>query len=214
MFSRHALSLAAVILLPLHASAAETLWTEIIVRVYDATGASADDHRASLRIAASIVSAASVELIWRHCNEPAARPGTPAFDRRGDNPCELPLGPRELAVRIVRSRGVDDRSRELPLGDALINTRTGSGVLATIYIDRVDWMADITGIDRRTLLGRAIAHELGHLLMATSAHASYGLMRPVWSQTEIRRRHTNDWLFRAKEIAAIKARMAVLVSPR
>jgi hypothetical protein len=214
MSSRHALSFAAVILLPLHASAAETLWTEITVRVYDATGASANDRHASLKIAASIVSAASVELIWRHCNEPAAQPGTPAFDRRGENPCELPLAPGELAVRIVRSGPVDDQSRELPLGDALINTRTGTGVLATIYIDRVDWMAEHTGIDRRALLGRAIAHELGHLLMATSAHASHGLMRPVWSQSEIRRRHTNDWMFRPKEIAAIKARMAVLVGPR
>jgi hypothetical protein len=83
-------------------------------------------------------------------------------------------------------------------------------VLATIYLDRVEWMAQQTGIDPRALLGWAIAHELGHLLMATSAHAANGLMRPIWLQSEIRRRHNADWTFRPTEIAAIRERAAFL----
>jgi hypothetical protein len=197
-------------LLPLNASAAETLWTEVIVRVYDATGASTRARRASLEIASSIVSAASVELIWRHCNEPTGKAGTAAVDPRHVSRCDLPLAPRELAVRIVRSGTVDEQRRDLPLGDALINARTGGGVLATIYLDRVEWMAAQTGIDPRALLGRAIAHELGHLLMATSAHSSTGLMRPIWLQSEIRRRQNTDWMFRPKEIAAIRERVGFL----
>ncbi len=207
MTARHAL-FAAVMLLPLPAAAAETLWTEVTVRVYDATGAAPNARHAALEIAASIVSAASVELVWRHCNQP------PTVEAKSDrpyaNPCDRPLRPGELAVRIVRSGGtVDDQARELPLGDALINTRNGGGVLATIYIDRVDWMAALTGVDPRALLGRAIAHELGHLLMATSTHSANGLMRPIWLQSEIRRRHNNDWTFRPTDIAAIKARTAL-----
>ena len=66
MTARHTLSVAVVLLLPLPASAAETLWTEVAVRVYDATGAGPGARRASLDIASRIVSAASVELIWRH----------------------------------------------------------------------------------------------------------------------------------------------------
>ena len=112
MTARHVLSFAAVMLLPLPASAAETLWTEVTVRVYDATGISADTRRASLEIAASIVSAASVELIWRNCNEPAGKAGTPASTRLRTNPCNRPLAPGELAVRIVRSgRGRRTESR-------------------------------------------------------------------------------------------------------
>jgi len=209
MTARHVLSFAAAMLLPLQAAAAETLWTEVTVRVYDATGAAANARRASLEIAASIVSAASVELVWRHCNPPSGHVDATS-DRAHANPCDLPLRPSELAVRIVRSGAVDDQARDLPLGDALVNTRTGGGVLATIYIDRVDWMAAQTGVDPRALLGRAIAHELGHLLMATSTHAANGLMRPIWLQSEIRRRHNNDWTFRPTEIAAIKARTALL----
>jgi hypothetical protein len=31
------------------------------------------------------------------------------------------------------------------------------------------------------MLGRALAHELGHYLLASTAHTSYGLMRSTWS---------------------------------
>jgi hypothetical protein len=212
--TRLALSVAVVMLLPLNASAAETLWTEVIVRVYDATGASTSARRASLEIASSIVSAASVELIWRHCKESTNKTGAAAIDPGHASHCDLPLAPGELAVRIVRSGTVDEQMRDLPLGDALINKRTGGGVLATIYLDRVEWMAAQAGIDPRALLGRAIAHELGHLLMATSVHAATGLMRPLWLQSEIRRRQNTDWMFRPKEIAVIKERVATrLVRP-
>jgi len=195
MPSRHALSLAAMMLLPTQAHAAETLWTEVIVRVYDATGASAAERRAALDAAASIVSAASVELIWRTCE-----------GARNSGPCAAPLAPRELALRLVRSRTGSTTGGDLPLGDALIDTAAGSGVLATIYVDRVERMAAENRVNRDALLGRAIAHELGHLLMATSTHSVSGLMRSVWSQSEIRRGEKRDWTFAPRELAAIKAR--------
>ena len=196
-------------LLHVPAFAAETLFTEVTVRVYDNTGATEGERRPSLKIAASIVSAASVELLWKTCTEPARLAMSTNTRRQGA--CELPLAPGELAVRIVRSGVEDGTQRELPLGDATLNSQTGKGVLATIYIDRVNWMAEQTGVDAGALLGRAIAHELGHLLMATGAHGSNGLMRPVWSQSEIRRRQIDDWIFRPREIAAIKARAQALL---
>ena len=192
-------------LLHVPAFAAETLFTEVTVRVYDNTGATDDERRPSLKIAASIVSAAAVELLWKTCTEPARLAMS-----TNKSACETPLAPGELAVRIVRSGVVGTRG-ELPLGDATMNSQTGKGVLATIYIDRVNWMAEQAGVDAGALLGRAIAHELGHLLMATGVHGSNGLMRPVWSQSEIRRRQIDDWIFRPREIAAIKARAQALL---
>lgn len=194
--------------------AAETLWTEVTVRVYDNTGATEAERRPSLKVAASIVSAASVELLWKTCSEPAS-PAASTNARRQTG-CETPLAPGELAVRIMRSGIAATGTRgDLPLGDAMISALTGSGVLATVYIDRVNWMAEQANVDAHALLGRAIAHELGHLLMATGAHGSNGLMRPVWSQSEIRRRQIDDWIFRPREIAAIRARTQVLVkAPR
>jgi hypothetical protein len=202
---RHMLSVATVLILPLPAFAAETLWSEIVVRVYDSSGARGSERRAALAIAAAIVAPAAVELVWRMCDA-SGRPGSHSSSRRAD-PCQEPLGPRELALRLLRSVTVDTYRPDLALGNALIDNDVGAGVLATVYIDRVDWVAGRTGVDRSTLLGRAIAHELGHLLMATSVHHRRGLMRGVWTSSEIRRRREHDWAFEPEEIDAIKARM-------
>jgi hypothetical protein len=205
MPSRHVLSLVVVTLLPLPASAAETLWTEIIVRVYDTTGVPPDARRAALKIAASTVSSASIDVVMRTCPGSSKRQPSPA-SRRPD-PCNSPLIPGELALRIVVSGdAVDDDRSTRPLGEALIDTKARTGVLATVYADRVNWMAARTGVDPDELLGRAIAHELGHLLMGTSTHGATGLMRAVWSQSEMRRGETRDWAFEPREIAAIRAR--------
>jgi hypothetical protein len=204
MPSRHVLSLVVVTLLPLPASAAETLWTEIIVRVYDTTGVAPEARRAALKIAASIVSSASIDVVMRTCTGSKRQPSSAS--RRPD-PCNSPLAAGELALRIVSSGdAVDDDRSTRPLGQALIDTKARTGVLATVYADRVNWMAARTGVDADELLGRAIAHEVGHLLMGTSTHGTTGLMRAVWSQSEMRRGETRDWDFEPQEIAAIKAR--------
>jgi hypothetical protein len=203
MPSRYTLWLVALALLPRPASAAEVLWTEVIVRVYDGTGAAPDARRRALEIAGSIVSGASVEVVWRTCTGSARH----ASAHSRPDPCSSPLAAGELALRIASSGDVFDNDRTtVPLGEALIDTRARAGVFATVYADRVNWMAGQTGVDPHELLGRAIAHELGHLLMATSAHGTKGLMRPVWSPSEVRRQQKHDWSFEPQEIAAIKAR--------
>lgn len=205
MPSRHALSLVAAMLLPLPAAAAETLWSEVVVRVYDRTAAEPDARRRALGIAGSIISRASVEVIWRTCTGSSAL--RPPSDSRLD-PCSSPLAAGELALRIVASGdSIDDKRQLRPLGEALVGTKARAGVLATIYADRVDWMAAKTGVDPHELFGRAIAHELGHLLMATGAHGTKGLMRPVWSHYDLRRQQTRDWNFLPGELAAIRDRI-------
>jgi hypothetical protein len=116
------------------------------------------------------------------------------------------MAPRELAIRIVRAKIPPRYDGRLPLGDALIDTHARGGVLATVYIDRIEWLAQEAGTDRRTLLGRAIAHELGHLLLATTTHGPVGLMRAHWSREEVRRGQPRDWSFAPTELAAMRRR--------
>jgi hypothetical protein len=65
-------------------------------------------------------------------------------------------------------------------------------------------MARVGGVDGAILLARAIAHEIGHLLMGTTQHASNGLMRAVWSQAELRRKAAADWEFSKAEAQAMR----------
>jgi hypothetical protein len=177
---------------PSPASGAVTGWTDVVVRVYDAGGVLSGTSVTALDYARKTLEAASIDVIWRRCATPQV--------------CDAPMAPGELAIRIVRSAGPRQYSRLLPLGDAMLDVRSGSGVLATIYIDRVEWLAHEAGADSRTLLGRAIAHELGHLLLATTTHGPVGLMRALWSREEVRRGHPRDWNFAPAELAAMRVR--------
>ena len=47
--------------------------------------------------------------------------------------------------------------------------------------------------DNARLLGRAMAHEIGHLLLGTTHHASRGLMRGVWTTIDLQKDQPWDW---------------------
>jgi hypothetical protein len=171
---------------------AVTGWTDVVVRVYDANGVIPGTNRAALEYARKTLEAASIDVIWRMCATPRV--------------CNAPMAPGELAIRIVRSPEPRRYDGWLPLGDAMLEPRSGTGVLATIYMDRVERLAREAGTDGRLLLGRTIAHELGHLLLATTNHGPVGLMRAFWSHEEVRRGHPRDWNFAPGELAAMRRR--------
>jgi hypothetical protein len=193
MSSRHiaGLVLFSLTCAPSSTDGAVTAWTAVVVRVYDANGALAGTNRQALDQARKTLEAASIDVIWRMCPSSA---------------CDAPMAPGEFAIRIVRAPVPPRYDGTLPLGDALIDTRVRGGVLATVYIDRIEWLAHDAGTDRRTLLGRAIAHELGHLLLATTTHGPVGLMRAYWSREEVRRGQPRDWSFAPTELAAMRRR--------
>jgi hypothetical protein len=178
--------------IPSPTGGAVTAWTTVVVRVFDANGMMAGTNRQALDQARKALDAASIDVIWRMC------PASPS--------CNVPLAPGELAIRIVRAPVPQHYSGTLALGDATMDTRAGTGVLATVYIDRIEWLAHETGTDSRALLGRAIAHELGHLLLARTTHGPVGLMRAHWSQEEVRRGQPRDWSFAPTELAAMRRR--------
>ena len=175
-----------------------TATMRVPVRIYNAVSDfSADDQQIALAVAGKALSSASVDVAWTICEPGACR--TPA--------------PAALMVRVVQSPdGGQGDSRFL--GHALIDSRTRTGVLATVFIDRTRRVAGDLGLDHRVLLGHAIAHELGHLLLATPTHGNAGLMREVWSRDELLGTHRDDWIFDPSDAAAIRRRLARARSER
>jgi hypothetical protein len=176
------------------AAAAVTAWTDVDVRVYDAAGLDAKTRQAALDLANAALAAASVEIAWQICGVALPHPLR----------CDTRLTQAELAIRIVRTAAVPRGESGLRLGDAFIDSQSGRGVLATIYFDRVLLLSERTGRPLAMLLGRAIAHELGHLLMASNTHGPIGLMRAFWSQDEVRGGHASDWTFSPRDAHAIE----------
>jgi hypothetical protein len=141
-------------------------------------------------VARDVFATASIDVAWTMCE-----PGT----------CLKPSA-EALKVRIVLSPDRNEVNSGI-LGHALIDSRAHSGVLATIFLDRTQRLANDLGIDHRVLLGRAIAHELGHLLLGTSTHG-VGLMREVWSYDELLGERRGDWVFNPLDASAIRNRLA------
>ena len=167
----------------------------VVVRTY-ATSAAFGDLTPAVAAAAAILEDAGVGVTWANCDV--------AFVRGDENPCLAPLAANELAIRFVRLPPHLAEQDVATLGDSLIDTRLRTGSLATIYVNRVSVLAARCRVDVGTLLGRAIAHEIGHLLLGTAAHASSGLMRATWSQAALRRTAAEDWRFTAPDARAIR----------
>jgi hypothetical protein len=182
--------------LTVRADGAELGWTDVTVRVYhDGVVTEADEARA-LKTAGGILTAADVNLHWTHCHA-----GTPF-----DGACARPLAPDELALRLTRVRRPAAQTRALALGEALLPGPGTAPAFAQLYLERVDDLARRSGADAAVLLGRAIAHELTHLLTGDGRHPRTGLMRSIWSAGDLTRNQSVDWMLDPGNVAAIRAR--------
>jgi hypothetical protein len=171
----------------------------VVIRTYDGFGVPGRDLETARAIASDTLRAAGVEAAWTTCEA-----GTTGFDPMQERCRALPEA-AEVIVRIVGE--ADNLEGTIVLGNALVDKRAGHGVLATLFATRVAKMADQAGIDRGTLLGRAIAHELGHLLLGTSEHRPSGLMRARWTLDELRRAIPHDWRFSRRDANEIRWRV-------
>jgi hypothetical protein len=195
-----ALTIATILLFTAGASAAVVLPDAVTVRVYDVTNADATVTNAALAVARRTLVDAGIDVTWRQCDESIA--------------CGRPLAGGELIVRLAKAGGPANgtpasaaalRSRRgVPLGDAFVDPRARTGVLATIYVDRVAALARAAAMPLGTLLGHAIAHELGHLLLRSNRHAPQGIMRAVWLAEELRGGRAAGWQFTAQEASAMR----------
>jgi hypothetical protein len=169
------------------AAKAAIILNDVVVRVYDNTGLPDMVRRTSLTRAAEIFARAEVEIGWVHC--PAR--------------CSRAPSPDQLILRVTRSPAT-----AVGLGSSLIDPVLQAGRLATVYVDQVDAMARRSNTDRVAILSRAIAHEIGHLLLGTTEHTRSGLMRGIWTAEELRRNQGEDWQFSPFQRTLMRARIA------
>ena len=110
------------------------------------------------------------------------------------------------AIRIVLlpyETGDLRRSEQLVMGAA---TRTPSGTaIAYIFYRRVQAEAGRYEVSTDVVLACAIAHEVGHLLLPSRAHAPAGLMRACWRRDEFRRAEQGQLGFLPDDVARIRA---------
>jgi hypothetical protein len=170
------------------------------LRAYNGFGVAGPEIVLALRTAEEILRDAGLVPSWRECRTPSG-PSAAASDR-----CDDVVAGAEMVLRLVAA----PRSVRPPvtLGFSHVDAGTGVGTLATVFPDRVKAMAARTGTNAGVLMGRVVAHEVGHLLLGTMAHASGGLMRGHWTDEAVRAQVSGDWLFSRDE--AVRMRRAAL----
>ena len=164
----------------------------VTVRVY-ARSIRPSEFRTASELASRVLEAAGIGVSWLQCWSGDHGQESPSAD------CGRPLTRSDVIVRPIRAADFNAARNPESLGFSLVDVEKGAGTLATVYTDRVAVLARKAGVDSGALLGWAMAHEIGHLLLGTSEHAARGLMRERWSLAEVQRHQRQDWLFSVDE---------------
>ena len=186
----------------------------VVIRTFNYAQVSPDELARARATTERTFQRAGISLQWIDCRVPTDRPSS-IVDRPSssvDRPeCTEPLRDgSEFMMRLMVPAQPTDRGplRHIGMGSSLIDRASGGGALATIDSNLVMNIAYAAGVENSTLLGRAIAHEIGHLLLGHSQHSRDGLMRAIWSQDEIRGLRPASWQFSAAESAQMRQGLA------
>ena len=154
------------------------------------------------QIAASILSTASVEIVWLPCR---------SINLSNMTVCEAPRG--ALEIHILPEPLTTD-SHEDTLGIALLHDPAGDR--AAVFFSRAREVAATSagGIEVAQVLGCAMAHEIGHLLLKSGTHSREGVMRADFQTADFRKAVRNELTFTSAERDLIrKHRQAFSSSP-
>ena len=176
----------------LAASPAQADPINVVIRLYDTATGDRAGRTAAMRAATDAIASAGIAVKWRDCSRGGAA-----------HPCRTVRDAGDLVVRVVPAPKGDDT--EVQLGFAPIDPSGRATVVATVYYDVVLRVAHRTGLGANELLGRAIAHEIGHLLLRAPGHGHTGLMRPLWTDEELTLNRPGDWTFSEADRRQVQA---------
>jgi hypothetical protein len=151
------------------------------LRVYNSAKVARGNLNDAIELAQTIISHAGVSTCWDRASED---PAEALFtDLTGAAPSQrLKTDERgHLAVRIIR--GEPDRRFPGALGIALPFAKAGPH--AFVYYDTIERLSVPSSVTR--ILGHALAHEIGHVLLETTKHSEHGLMKARWSKLDFQR---------------------------
>jgi hypothetical protein len=175
----------------------ESKGRQVIVSIYNDAGVPGSILVGAERRAGSIFARANFEVAWVNCTSAS----------ESDPACMQTNFPGHLALRIIpgRARSMSNTA----LGVAFLS-RDGAGKYCDVFWQRAEDLHGASNLDVSSILGSVMAHEMGHLLIGSNAHAISGIMRAHWGVEELRRIATGTLWFTAQQAELMygKARLA------
>lgn len=170
------------------------------MRTYNYAKASDEQLADARREANAIFKQTNIAVAWVDCalNE---------SERQLRAICTDPLREgRDFVLRLMEGtrKPPSSTDRMMALGTSMLDREQRGGVLMTLDLFPIQAISEDAAIAWPVLLGRAIAHEMGHLLLGTSDHPKAGLMRARWSHDELRGLKPAQWGFSRREAAQMR----------
>ena len=135
----------------------------LVVHVDDRAGVPPPELAAAKRIVERTFAAAGVEIGWAEGRFPASITGPLAEFAQA----------RHLAVLLVNNNEESTRGAT----GCVLGYATPRRSVAAAFYNRVVEASGMRPVDLTVVLGRVIAHEIGHLLLPPNSHTRYGIMR-------------------------------------
>jgi len=169
---------------------------QITIRIRDYAQAHPLVRQHAEEAAGNILQEAGVATHWIDCPVGSSSSGD----------CSNPVSPLDFVVNLL-PYSMSDRLHQGGgvLGFALEANGKDFGFTASVFYDVVKERAAEHEQDLGELLGDAIAHELGHLLLGTHSHSGWGLMSAFWSGDQLRRAAQGCLAFSDREVERIQA---------
>jgi hypothetical protein len=174
----------------------------ITLRVYDYAHMSRERLLGAEGVATAVLAQAGLEARWVDCPTSQAE-----WDKYLD--CHSAWQANDFVLKVLPKTMAD----LLPKGqDALGSTlecSKGAVCSTSIFYHRVNSAFDGGGTASvPVLLGRAMAHEIGHLLLGENSHAAKGIMRAGWSDQDLTLAARPYLLFTPEQARQMKSRLA------
>ena len=171
----------------------------IRVRLYDYARLEPIDLARAEDEATQILRRAGIETAWVDC--PLASSGGQL-----QPVCQEDLAPTDISLRILpRSMSVHSPFRGNTLGFAGLSGEGDRGSMASIFYFGIQDLARMGDTPEHKILGHAIAHEIGHLLLRTIGHTSSGIMRVTWGRKDLKRLNMEGLFFTEGQAEVMRA---------
>lgn len=169
----------------------------IVLRIYNYAQLSPTALRGAADQATAVFRQAGIEALWL---------GDPRSSQEAWNGTapEASLEPADFAVRIVASSDLYPPTRTV-MGFTMLCATESSYCVATVFYPRALALATQARTPVAQVLGRAIAHEVDHVLLATLSHSQDGIMRVGWRAKDFAPQSAASLLFTSEDAVQIAA---------
>ena len=162
--------------LPVSSAGGQSDLVQLRVSVFNSSPLLPSTIEGAEREASRVLRYTGVEVLWLNCPQDAQHEASLGL-------CSEASFPTHLHLRILpASRGL----KATTLGISFL-AEGGKGCYADLFHEPMQKLQEETHVSAATILGHAMAHELGHLLLGTNSHSPIGLMRAHWDPEDLTR---------------------------